>query len=144
MEHINMCPVLRPAHGRDCTNNGLSSRLDYVTVVKDVPYIMTHWNGNTYYERPDEVAVRKYCHKKKINEATVLILCDKTNNPTYTPYLKPIEDVWNPKGKNHKLGPMMGGNYVIVREGNEYYTNEKVVRVHDRYETQEENDTLSR
>ena len=144
MEHINMCPVLRPANGVDCTNGGLTSRLPYVTVITDVPYITTNWENKTYYERPDEVAVRKYCHKKKINEASVLILCDKTNNPIYTPYLKPIDDVYNPKGKNHKVGPMMGGNYVIVRTGNTQYTTENVYRVHDRYETQEENDTLSR
>lgn len=143
MEFIPNCIVYRAAEQQDCTNGGITARLARVNVITDVPYKFTEWNGKRYYDRPDEVAVRQFCHKKKIDERTVLLLCDKTNNPIYTPYLKPLDAVWKDinvgKETIRRIGPMAGGNYVLIDQ-----KHETLIRVHDRYETQQEYDTLSK
>lgn len=141
MQHFDSCEVLRPA-GPDCTGGGITARHDRVTVITDVPYKTTTWQNTTYYDRPDEVAVRQYCHKKKLDENKVLILCDKTNNPIYTPYLKPLDAIWGVRGGQKLVGPCAGGNYVVIR--NKSYSDEGIYRVHDRYDTEEAWDALSR
>ena len=134
MKHINFCHVYRRGHGEnDSTNNGITSRLDIVTVITDVPFKMKTAFGKEYLDGPDEAAVEEYVRRRGLDPAKVLLLCDKTDNPIYTPYLKPLDSVFKGKGR---LGPMFGGNYV----GIDYHT---LVRVHDRYETQEEYNMLS-
>ncbi len=146
MQHIDNCTILQPRHA-DCTNRGLSSMGTVVTVITDVPYKYTEWQGKRYYDRPDETAVRKYCHKKKLDEKRVLILCDKQNNNIYGPTLKPLDAIWKKDANGEeRLGPMYGGNWAIVRgyDENGYRHSERAYPIHDRYETEAEYDTLSR
>ena len=49
----------------------------------------------------------------------------------------PVND---PRAKTH-CGPMFGGNFVYTSDGR--FPNEYPIPVHDRYETQQENDLLS-
>lgn len=143
MIQINNCKVLRPADTQDCTGNGITARNSRVIVLADVPYKMTVFDDKTYYDRPDEVAVRQYCHKKKIDESKVLILCDKVNNPIYTPYLKPLDAIWGIRDGEKLVGPCAGGNYVCVEQQGSDGWKETIYRVHDRYDTQKNWDGLS-
>lgn len=138
MQHSCYNPVYRPAHGEDCTNGGITSRYENLIVITDVPYKKIVHDGNKYFDRPDEDAVMAYVKEKKLDPKRVLILCDKFNNDAYTPYLKPLDAIYRTnKDGRPRLGPMAGGNYVL----NVY---DRMIRVHDRYETQEEYDTLSK
>lgn len=142
MREIKNCTVLRRA-GQDCTGGGITARYENVTVIVDVPYLMTEWRGNQYFDRPDEKAVRRHCQENGIDEKEVLILCDKQNNPVYTPYLKPLDAVWGVRNGEKLVGPCAGGNYVIVH-GKSYSDDSVICRVHDRYDTEEAWDALSR
>lgn len=143
MKHQKYCPVLRRADGVDCTGNGITARHAAVTVITGVPYIMTKGlDGREYYDRPDEKAVERYADDKALPRHEVLMLCDKTNNPIYTPYLKTLDSVYGVASDGEKLvGPCAGGNYVRFDDGN---GREVVMRVHDRYDTQEAWDALSK
>ncbi len=133
MKHISTCYVYHRAGGMDCTNGGLTARHKTVTVITDVPYLMTEFDGKTYPDRPDEDRVIAYVRARGLDANKILILCDRQSNPIYTPYLKPLNAVYKKEGS---VGPMFGGNYVELPHMN-------AVRVHDRYETQSENETLS-
>lgn len=134
MNHIPFCHVYRDAaNGTDCTNGGVTAHHTTVTVITDVPYLMTEFDGKTYPDRPDEDRVIAYVRARGLDANKVLILCDRQSNPIYNPYLKPLDAVYKKEGS---VGPMFGGNYVELPHMN-------AVRVHDRYETQSENETLS-
>lgn len=140
MKFIKYCEVYRAAGKRDCTGNGITAQNTSVTVITDVPYKMTTFDGKEYYDRPDEDAVEAFAEKNNLDKSRIVLLCDKTNNPIYTPYLKPLDSVWGVNHHGEKLvGPCFGGNYVCV-DTHEH----KLVRVHDRYDTQEAWDGLSR
>ena len=142
MRHIKFCRVLRPAGMQDCTGHGITARHTHLTVIVGVPYLMTEFQGKEYFDHPDEKAVEAYVRKEGLNPREVVILCDKTNNPIYTPYLKPLDSQYGLDGDGNRLtGPCAGGNYVAFREGD---SDERVIRVHDRYDTQENWDGLSR
>jgi hypothetical protein len=142
MRHLTNCTVLRPAGFPDCTGGGITARHAGVTVITDVPYLMTEFNGHRYFDRPDEKAVLDYVRENGLDPQKVVILCDRQDNPVYTPFLKPLDSVYGLDGDGNRLtGPCAGGNYVRFRDGND---NERVVRVHDRYDTQEAWDALSR
>lgn len=144
MKHIENCKILVPKNFPDCTGQGVSFRHDRVTVILDAPYIYTEHLGHRYYDRPDEVAVRKYCHKKKLDESKVLILCDKFDNPVYSPYCKPLDAIWGVKDGEKLVGPCAGGNYVLVDiENADGCREERIFRIHDRYDTQKNWDGLS-
>jgi len=143
MKHYT-CTVLRPADFQDCTGYGITARFPRLTIITDVPYTMHEFDGHQYYDRPNEKAVMDYVKTKGLDPKKVLILCDKRNNPVYTPYAKPLDEVYAVDGQGRKLmGPCNGGNYIIyvTENENEY---EKAVRVHDRYDTLEAWDGLSR
>lgn len=142
MRHIQNCKVFVRKGGQDCTGKGITYRYDDVTVIVNVPYKYTEWQGKQYYDQPDEVAVRQYCHKKGLDEQRVLLLCDKRNNPIYSPYLKPLDAVWGVRRTEKLTGPCAGGNYVLVRDPDEQWK-ETMYRVHDRYDTQKVWDGLS-
>ena len=135
MKHILSCSVFREADFPDCTNKGITAQYGRVIVITDVPYKTTEFNGETYFDCPDEQAVQEYVHRQGLDPKTVLILCDKTNNPIYTPYLKPLDSVWGVG----LVGPCFGGNYVRLS-----YNEHTLIRVHDRYDTEEDWDGLSR
>lgn len=141
MRHIRSCRVLRPAGMQDCTGHGITARFTVLDVILDVPYLMTEFDGKEYFDRPDEKAVEEYARKSGLDPRTVVLLCDKRNNPIYSPYLKPLDSVYGVRDGRKLTGPCAGGNYVACREPGE---NEKVIRVHDRYDTQEAWDGLSR
>lgn len=141
MRHQKCCTVLRPAGFPDCTGNGITARNDTVTVVTDVPYLMMESSGRTYYDHPDENAVMDYVRKNGLDPKKTVILCDKRNNPIYTPYLKPLDSIYGVDSAGKRLtGPCSGGNYVRFKDGSD---NEQVMRVHDRYDTQKAWDGLS-
>lgn len=138
MKHKNNCHVYRDANRVDCTNGGVTFIFDAVIVVTGVPYRTIEHDGKTYLDRPDEDAVMRYVKEQGLDEKKVLLLCDRFDNPVYTPYLKPLDAVYGKAPDGERLaGPMYGGNFVEI----DYTT---AVRVHDRYETQYECDTLSR
>ena len=137
MKHTPNCRVYRPAGFPDCTGNGITAKYDTLTVVTDVPYLMTEFDGKKYLDRPDEEAVMEYAGAKGLDPRRVLILCDRFENPIYTPYLKPLDAVWGVRGGQKLTGPCAGGNYVETGR-------DILVRVHDRYDTQEDWDGLSK
>jgi len=140
MRTINFCTVLRPADGKDCTGGGITAKNSMVSVVIDVPYNTMEHDGQTYYGKPDEALIEEYVRKNSLDPKKVVFLCDKTNNPIYTPYLKPLDSVWGKAPDGTKLvGPCAGGNYVKYHDGGE-----KIIRVHDRYDTEKAWDWLSR
>ena len=141
MKHTDNCMVLRPADFPDCTGRGITARFARLTVITDVPYLTMEIDGKEYFDRPDEAAVEEYVRKEGLEPRKVVILCDKVNNPIYTPYLKPLDSIYGVRDGKRLMGPCSGGNYVAFKEGT---GDESVVRVHDRYDTPEDWDGLSR
>lgn len=147
MQRIKFCPVYVQKNSQDCTGKGITYHYDHLDVLIDVPYKMLIENGKEYYDRPDEKKIRAWCVTHGVNPREVLILCDKRNNPIYTPYLKPLDTEWGVRNGERLVGPAMGGNYVLVSihgEGPWGGSTETVYRVHDRYDTQQDWDGLSR
>ena len=140
MRHTKNCMVLRPADFPDCTGRGITARHTRLTVITDVPYLTTDIDGKEYFDRPDETAVEEYVRKEGLEPRKVVILCDKTNNPIYTPFLKPLDSVYGIRDGERLTGPCSGGNYVAFKDES---GRERVIRVHDRYDTQEAWDGLS-
>lgn len=143
MRIIKNCSVLVKKNSQDCTGKNITFHHDYLTVITGVPYLMIEFDGKSYYDRPDEEQVRRFCEAKGLDTKTVLLLCDKRNNPIYTPYLKPLDAVWGVRNGEKLTGPCAGGNYVVIKDPDEDWK-ESVIRVHDRYDTQEVWDALSR
>ena len=137
MRIIKNCRVLVRKNSQDCTGKGITFHNDLLTVIEDVPYVMIEHDGKEYYNHPDEKAVEAYCDGHGLDKKKVVLLCDKTNNPIYTPYLKPLDSVWGVRDGQKLTGPCHGGNYVEIGHT-------QAVRVHDRYDTQEVWDALSR
>ena len=137
MKHKIYCPVYRQAGSQDCSNGGLTAKYDIAVVVYDAPYLYTEHNGKKYLDKPDEEKVMEYAKQKHLDLRKVLVLCDKFDFDNCTPYLKPLDEIWKTKNGEKRLGPMFGGNYVEV----EY---RDLIRVHDRYETEEEYANLSK
>ena len=123
---VSYAEILRPAFG-DCTNNGISSKCDMMYVFDEC----------TIMEALD------YCEKKNIAPVECLIAEHEMFAGHENLYLVPL----NKKRKGY-IGPMNGGNYAYCRnEGFPRYADMPNVsvplRIHDRYETQEEYDLYS-
>ncbi len=143
MRHIPITTVLRNASG-DFTNNGISARFNSITLILDVPRKKTIMdNGTTLFGEIDQISIRKYCLENILNEHAVLFLDTRPYNDIYPPICRPLDAVYNPEGPDKKVGPMFGGNYLEYRDHKKNWET-FVYAIHDRYETQEEYDTLSR
>lgn len=109
----------------DCTNNGVSSRHEMMTLFSNC--------------KKDEVV--KYCKENGIDTDSVLWL-----NPRILWGVDHFiaEPLFCPEDK---IGPMFGGNFAYTSDsrlynfGGEYHL---PIPIHDRFETQEEYDVLSR
>lgn len=133
MKYCNCVSVYRSAGIGDYTNGGVSSRHDFFTVF---------WDCNV------ETAT-KYCEEHNINIDEVLIIVDRILWGEEHPYAMPlIHPTYHKDGKEyHKVGPMSGGNFLYTSNGNFYHpksiSTNVPIPIHDRFETQEENDVLS-
>ncbi len=119
--------ILRRA-GTDCTNHGLSSRIEHTRLFSDCT----------------EQEALAYCKEHGWNPNEVLIM-DSCRYPAGREYLS-----CHPLVKKEGLiGPMMGGNYVCTCGLDSNYpkfTGLEVnvpIPIHDRYETQEQYNILS-
>ena len=143
MRHISTSTVLRNANG-DFTNCGLSFFHANPVIVLDIPHMKVICaDGTVYYGEPDQVAIRQYCHKNKLPEKQVLILDTRPNNDIYPPILRPLDALWKAHDGQMRIGPMAGGNYLHYKD-HEKNWDEFVYAIHDRYETDQEYDTLSK
>lgn len=142
MRHITVTTVLRNATG-DYSNSGFSSVRAQPILVLDVPYKKVDFDGTSYFGEPDQDDIRQYCHEKNLNERNVLFLDERPNNDIYPPVCRPLDEVFNPNRPGKKVGPMAGGNYLKYRDPEKKWET-FVYAIHDRYESQEEYDTLSR
>lgn len=120
--------ILRNASG-DCTNHGLSSRIKYAYLFSDCT----------------EQEALAYCKEKGWNPNEVLIM-----NPCRYPAGREYLSCHPLVKKEGLIGPMFGGNYVTSCGSDPNYpkfTGLEVsvpIPIHDRYETQEQYDILSR
>lgn len=110
-----ICYIYKNATLGDCTNNGASSRYDRM-----------------YYIR--ESQVNEYLMRDDINKDRILVLIERMlwGRPAW--YLRPLVE---PKGT---VGCMFGGNYATV----DYEDCNHPLPIHDRYETPEQYEILSR
>lgn len=119
--------IYKPARGSDCTNGGVTANAtDAIVVVSE------------------REAERDRLPEWRVDEHTcVLRLVERRQ---FGPYLQPVDgDV-----HGRAIGPMAGGNYAGSYDSRwraflrEHGCDADLVAVHDRYETQEEYDILSR
>ena len=113
--------------GYDPTNGGLSSRLDTITV---------------FPEDATDENIKAWCdkHGKHIEDAARIV-----KNESWGQKHLHIEPVIKPKGM---IGPIFGGNFAYTSNGIwANMTGEKTckpVPIHDRFETEEQYNALSR
>ena len=116
--------VLRDASIGDCTNNGITSRHDELTLFFDCS--------------KDEAL--KYCSENNIDLDTVLWFNPRELWGEFHPFAEPL--VKPP----HKVGGMMGGNFIFTSDSRFPSLYGKCahfpIPVHDRFETQEEYNAL--
>lgn len=108
--------------GYDPSNGGISGRLDEIEV-----FSADSTNG--------EIAA--WCLKNRVRPSEVCRVNDRVLWGDERFYVEPV------KKRRGVIGPMMGGNYAEVSG---YLLNRalgEVLPIHDRFETQEENDVLS-
>ena len=117
MKHAKRCYIYRDSLG-DCTNNGITATRDTCTLFWDC--------------EPAEALT--YCEEKGLNPAECLIVDDSPSCGREYRKAVPLKE----KGRGY-VGPMFGGNYIECRDYFDY-----PIPVHDRYETWEEYDILSR
>ena len=121
--------VCRPAdfYGYDCTIGGVSSRLDSIEV---------------FSADATNAQIAAWCLKNRVRPSDVCRLNKRMlwGEKHYT-----IEPVMHPKGK---VGPMFGGNFAYTSDGIwADMLGERTGRplpIHDRFETQDQYDALSR
>lgn len=120
--------VYRPAdfNGYDCTNDGVSSRLDSIEV----------FSADATNEQ-----IAAWCLKNRVRPSDV---CRLNKRMLWGEKHYCIEPVMRPK---HTLGPMFGGNYACTSDSTWAdilgETVGRPIPIHDRFETQEEYDALS-
>ena len=134
MKYCNCVSVYRHAGYGDCTNGGVSSRHDNFTVFWDC----------------DVDTAIKYCEDNKINIDEALLIVDRILWGEEHPYAMPLIHptyIGKDHKEHHKIGPMFGGNFLYTYNGNFYHpkciSTGIPIPIHDRFETQEEYDTLS-
>jgi len=117
--------VYRAADGRDCTNGGVTSRHDAMTL---------------FYDCRREAALQ-YCKYNGIDPDGCLVLVKRTLWGEQHNYAAPLVH------QSGKCGPMFGGNFVFTSDSRMAEamgtTCSCPVEVHDRYETTEEYATYS-
>lgn len=107
--------ILRPAHGADCTNHGLSGKVTEITVVDDTLPKLTTPSARA----PEFKVVRR--------------------NLFGGVYLH-LEPVDRPVGA---VGPMFGGNFAYTSDSRGRKVAEYPLPIHDRFETKEEYERFS-
>ena len=115
-------------NGGDCTNNGISSKHQILIVISGTEIEIEEYR-------------QKYAENERIlNKTVVLVKRQLFGKPLW--YFEPLV---KPKGK---IGGMSGGNYCNVDyNANDDFTPYGLgfpLPIHDRFETQEEYDALSR
>lgn len=120
--------VYRPADfkGYDCTNGGVSSRLDSIVV---------------FSADATNAQIAVWCLKNRVRPSDVCRLNKRMLWGEKHYFIEPV------KKPRHVLGPMFGGNYAGTSDGTwAEMLGELTGRplpIHDRFETQEEYDALS-
>lgn len=110
--------VYRAANRSDCTNGGVTSRVDHCVLVGiGVPEIF----------EPSE-------------RTPALELCTKSVGGELYHYARPV---LGPDDPRKNIGPMNGGNFVYTSDSR-LPCGRRPIPVHDRWETQEQYDALSR
>ena len=119
--------ILRKA-GYDCTNDGLSSRIEHTRLFSDCT----------------EQEAIAYCKEHGWDPEKMLIM-DPCRYPAGHEYLRCRPLI----GKKGLIGPMMGGNYCTTCSSDPTYPKFSTldvnvpIPIHDRYETKEEYETMS-
>lgn len=119
MEKLSVSIYRNAGINRDCTNNGVSSRNDRMTLFWDC--------------KKEEVV--RYCEKNGIDKDTVLWLNPRMLWDCDHFFAEPLE-----KPKN-VVGPMFGGNFCytsdsrLYRFGGDYHL---PIPIHDRFETEKD------
>ena len=112
--------------GYDSSNHGISGRLDEIWV---------------FPAEATKSEIAQWCLKRRVRPSDV---CRLNKRMLWGEKHYYIEPVMHPK---HKLGPFFGGNFAYTSNGiwgdllGE--TTTRPIPIHDRFETQEEYDTLS-
>ncbi len=120
--------VYRPADfkGYDCTNDGVSSRLDSIEV---------------FSADATNAQIAAWCLKNRVRPSDVCRLNKRMLWGEKHYFIEPV------KKPRHVLGPMFGGNYASTSDGTwAEMLGERTGRplpIHDRFETQEMYNTLS-
>ena len=102
----------------DCTNGGISSRY------------------HTLYLECDQGF-----HEVEDDDPRLIRVVERTFGWRDTPYLH-VEQVSPSVTTLHKVGPMFGGNFVYTSDSR--FPSDYPIPIHDRFETQEQYDQLSR
>ena len=102
----------------DCTNGGISSRCHTL-----------------YLEHPGGF------HEVEDDDPRLIRIVERTFGWRDTPYLH-VEQVSPSVTTLHKVGPMFGGNFVYTSDSR--FPSDYPIPIHDRFETQEQYDQLSR
>ena len=117
--------VYRAADMSDCTNGGVTSRHNSMTLF---------WGC----KREEALA---YCQEFGIDPDRCLWLVERTLWGEQHNYAAPLVH------ESGKCGPMFGGNFIYTSDSRLAdamgTTTSEPIKVHDRYETQAENDALS-
>lgn len=111
--------------GYDCTNGGVTSRHTKVTLFFDC----------------SKESAKKHCQENGISFDSALWLNRRILWDEEMPIAVPLE---YPKGK---VGPMFGGNFIYTSDSRFPCVGRQLklpIPVHDRFETQQEYDVLSR
>lgn len=125
------CSVYKNAEIGDCTNNGASSRWNSLYLCKD------------YVTDED---VWEYCKEHNITDEVERFVCVE-NRVCFGNEYKSIKLVFEARQKvRNMLGGMSGGNLLYTCDGRwkEITGCDYPLSIHDRYETQEQYDALSR
>ena len=124
MNHL-LYTILRPAGGQDYTNKGLSSRIDRAVLI---------WGCTK--EQALEMCKQHGWNPEEVFYLVPRILCGQD-----AAYAEPLI---KPEGKIQ----MFGGNWLTTSDSNQYHFKQTQrgvpIPIHDRFETQEEYDTLSK
>lgn len=123
METIKNLLVFVYRHGADCTNGGVTSKVDATYMFVDCEHL----------------DALDYCVKNKLNPELCLILVRRTLFGKSADYVAPLV-------KRDGGTYMSGGNFVYSHDSRfkDYTGSTQPIAVHDRFETWSENEMMSR